>query len=108
RLAQHRFTARAVAVVGLFSGLVLALRVTQMRTELRLQRSLDHRLLQRREQRLEVLRAAILLHQLVDEFLLDLLLGHTLLLHSWYDPTHKKSDRPPYVLANQYATWNSS
>src|SRR5690606_264785 len=58
------------------------------------QSSLYHRLLQRCKQRLEVLRAAVRLHQLVNDFLLDLLLGHTFLRHSWYDPTHKKSDRP--------------
>src|SRR5690606_3435304 len=50
--------------------------------------------LQRCKQRLEVLRAAVRLHQLVNDFLLDLLLGHTILRHSSYDPTHKKSDRP--------------
>src|SRR5690606_38448286 len=68
--------------------------IAQMRAELGVQSSLYHRLLQRCKQRLEVLRAAVRLHQLVNDYLLDLLLGHTFLRHSWYDPTHKKSDRP--------------
>jgi hypothetical protein len=89
-LGDQRLGRRAVAVVALALGLVLALRIAQVMRQLSTQRPLHQRLLQRLQEPVrpeQILRSAHALQQLVQHLLRDLRPGASVLCHIHLRPS---------------------